>query len=209
MLGPPASGKGTQAEMITARYQFPSASPGSMLRDEKKAGSALGIEADLLTREGQLVPDGTINQLVERWLGKEGEEFVFDGYPRSVGQAEALQSMLAVRGIPLEGVLSLEADLPTLQRRVRNRVVCADCGRNYSVGLTVADEAKPCLACGGSLARRADDTDETLARRMEEYAAKTAPLGSYYAKRGLLHAVDATRGPEQVFASIVEILEGA
>jgi adenylate kinase len=195
--------------MITARYSIPSASPGSMLREEKDAGTQLGLEADKLTSRGQLVPDATVNQLVERWLEKRDSQFVFDGYPRSVGQADALGEMLATRGAPLEVVLSFEADLPTVQSRVQNRVVCSDCRRNFSIGLHVSSLDEPCPVCGATLVRRADDNLETLALRMREYAEKTEPLTAYYTKRGLLRAVNTTQLPEKVFASVVDILEGA
>ena len=209
MLGPPASGKGTQAEMITARYEIPSASPGSMLREEKDAGTSLGIEADKLTSRGQLVPDSTVNELVARWLEKHDSQFIFDGYPRSRGQADALQQMLDERGTPLDVALSFEADLGTLQSRVQNRLVCSHCRRNFSIGLHVATADEACPVCRGVLVRRADDNLKTLALRMREYAAKSEPLIGYYTERGLLRAVDSTRAPEQVFASVVVVLEGA
>jgi adenylate kinase len=195
--------------MIQARYEIPSASPGSMLREEKAAGTSVGIEADKLTSRGQLVPDATVNQLVEHWLERRDSQFVFDGYPRSQGQADALDRMLSKRATPLDVVLSFEADLATLQSRVRSRIVCSGCGRNFSIGLHVAGQNDPCPACGAGLIRRTDDNPETLALRMREYAAKTEPLVSHYAKRGLLRGVDATRPPAAVFASVVEILEGA
>lgn len=195
--------------MIQARYEIPSASPGSMLREEQAAGTPLGIEADKLTSRGQLVPDTTINRLVGNWLEKRDSQFVFDGYPRSRGQADALEVMLVKRRTPLELVLSFEADLETLQSRVRNRLVCAKCRRNFSTALHVSGDADPCPHCGSQLLRRADDTPETLALRMNEYAAKTEPLIAYYTARGLLRGVDATRAPDRVFASVVEILEGA
>lgn len=195
--------------MIQGRYQIPSASPGSMLREEKGAGTRLGTEADAITSRGQLVPDAIANRLVEQWLEKRDAQFVFDGYPRTQGQADALDVVLAKRGTPLDVVLSFEADLKTLQRRVASRVVCGTCRRNFSIGLHVADAAAACPKCGGELSRRSDDNPETLKARMEEYAAKTEPLIGYYAKRGLLRGVDATRTPDKVFASVVEILEGA
>jgi adenylate kinase len=194
--------------MIQARYEIPSASPGSMLRDEKSEGTSLGIEADKLTSLGQLVPDATVNQLVERWLEKRDSQFVFDGYPRSEGQAEALEKMLAVRRTPLDVVVSFEADVETLQRRVANRVVCSNCRRNFSIGLHVAGADLPCPVCGAALVRRGDDNPETLALRMREYAAKTQPLVAHYEKAGLLRMVDATQSPDIVFGSVVKILEG-
>lgn len=195
--------------MIQRRYEIPSASPGTMLREEKVAGTPLGIEADKLTSRGQLVPDAMANHLVERWLERQDSQFVFDGYPRSEGQADALEAMLATRRTPLDVVVSFEADLATLQGRVQSRVVCSSCGRNFSIGRHVTGENAPCPACGAALTRRADDNLETLALRMSEYAVKTEPLIGYYARLGLLCGVDATRSPEEVFASVVAILQGA
>lgn len=195
--------------MITARYSIPSASPGAMLRDEKTAGTPLGIEADKLTSQGQLVPDSMVNELVGRWLEKRDSQFVFDGYPRSLGQADALEQILTKRNSPLDVVLSFEADLATLQSRVQNRLVCSSCRRNFSVGLHVKGDADSCPVCAEALVRRADDNLETLALRMREYAEKTEPLICYYKERGVLRGVDSTRSPEKVFASVAEILEGA
>ncbi len=207
LLGPPASGKGTQAEMITARYEIPSASPGSMLREESAAGTDLGSEAGEYTTHGRLVPDSIANQLVARWLEKHDSQFIFDGYPRSLGQADALGQMLAARGSPLEIALSFEADLVTLQGRVTSRCVCSKCARNFSSGIHDVAADSPCPSCGAPLLRRSDDTLETLAVRMDEYGAKSAPLIGFYEERGLLRTIDATQSPEKVFGEVVEILE--
>lgn len=207
LLGPPASGKGTQAEMITARYEIPSASPGSMLREERAAGSALGAEADGFTSQGRLVPDSIANQLVAGWLEKHDSQFIFDGYPRSLGQANALEQMLAARSAPVEVALSFEADLTTLQGRVMSRCVCSECARNFSSGIHDVAVDAPCPSCGAPLLRRSDDTLETLAVRMDEYRAKSVPLIGFYRERGLLRTIDATQSPEKVFGSVVRILE--
>ena len=193
--------------MIRAKYQFPSASPGAILREEKKAGTALGLEADKLTSQGKLVPDVIVNELVKRWLAKHDSAFVFDGYPRSLGQAEGLSDILAARGTPLDVVLSLEADTATIRDRVSHRMMCSQCGAIVRVGLHIASADAACPTCGGELAKRRDDTPETLELRMREYGEKTEPLISYYANLGLLRAVDATRTPELVFQSIETILE--
>ena len=193
--------------MIRAKYQFPSASPGAILRDEKKAGTALGLEADELTSQGKLVPDEIVNELVKRWLAKQDGAFVFDGYPRSMGQAEGLKDILAGRGTPLDAVLSLEADMTTIRDRVSRRMICSQCGMIVSVGMHVTSADGACPACGGELTKRRDDTPETLELRMAEYEEKTEPLISYYTDLGLLRAVDATRTPELVFQSIEAILE--
>ncbi|SRR5260221_3579410 len=193
--------------MMQARYQLPVTSPGAILREERKLGTPLGIEAEKSTSKGQLVPDPVVNAVVKNWLARHDSAFVFDGYPRSLGQATALDDLAAARMTPLEVVLSLEADRETIRRRVERRMMCSTCGRIVSVGLHVASEDAPCPACGGKLTRRSDDTLETLELRMREYADKTEPLIDYYRKRGILRAVDAARAPEVVFSAIAEILE--
>ncbi|RYD71209.1 MAG: nucleoside monophosphate kinase [Verrucomicrobiaceae bacterium] len=208
LLGPPASGKGTQAELISARYRLPITSPGAILREERRLGTSLGIEADRLTSKGMLMPDEIIVELVERWLFQNGSAFIFDGFPRSLGQAESLERLLAVRGTPLEAVLALEADVEILEARVAHRMMCSNCGRSLSVGLHIDSSSDPCPSCGGVLTRRSDDTPETLAVRLQEYAEKTEPLSDYYASRGLLHRIQSTARPEVVFESIRAILEG-
>jgi adenylate kinase len=208
LLGPPASGKGTQAEMIQARYHFPVTSPGAILREERKLGTELGLEAETSTSQGQLVPDRIVNALVEGWLARHDGAFVFDGYPRSFGQASALEDILTKRGTNLELVLSLEVDLITIRNRVERRLMCASCGEIVSVGLHVSSAKSPCSSCGGPLTRRTDDSPETLNLRMREYAEKTEPLIQHYQKRGLLRSVDGTNLPAAVFASIQEIIEG-
>jgi adenylate kinase len=193
--------------MITAKYRIPSASPGAMLREEKCAGSALGVEAEKLTSQGRLVPDEMVCSVVRSWLAKHDGEFVFDGFPRSRGQADALDEMLAARNTPLDVVLSLDAGFDTIASRVQNRLVCSVCRTNVSIGLHVAGVAASCPECGGALIRRGDDNLETLQIRMREYAEKTEPLISHYAEHGLLRSIDATRVPAEVFSSIAAILE--
>lgn len=194
--------------MIQARYQLPITSPGAILREERKLGTPLGIEAERATSQGQLVSDKIVNAVVKNWLARHDSSFVFDGYPRSVGQASALETMLEERQTPLDVTLLLEADRETIRGRVERRMMCSKCGRIVSVGLHVSDRTTPCPNCGGILTKRLDDTPETLELRMREYADKTEPLIGYYRERGLLRNVDATRTPEVVFGSVVEILEG-
>jgi adenylate kinase len=208
LLGPPASGKGTQAEMITAKYGIPSASPGAMFREEMAAGTELGRDADRLTRHGKLVPDEMVCKVVAGWLAAHNGEFVFDGFPRSLGQADALESMLGKRGTPLDAAIFLEADFETISSRVMSRVVCTNCRTNLSLGLHVADAETACPRCGGKTVRRSDDNIETLQLRMREYGEKTKPLVDHYRERGFLHVVDSTLTPDLVFASISSILEG-
>lgn len=179
------------------------------MREELKAGTALGLEAEKLTSLGQLAPDHVINALVESWLSRHAGAFVFDGYPRSHGQATALETLLTKRGTPLDVVLSLEADQATISDRVSRRMMCSHCGNIVSIGLHVVNENAPCPICGERLVKRSDDTPETLELRMREYEVKTASLIPHFRERGLLRSVDARHAPEVVFRSIVFILESA
>ncbi|HEX5176898.1 MAG TPA: nucleoside monophosphate kinase, partial [Chthoniobacteraceae bacterium] len=151
LLGPPASGKGTQAEMLRNAYQLPIVSTGAILREEQRLGTQLGKEAAAITRTGGLLPDATILSLIRAWLAAHNSEFVFDGFPRTVNQARSLDALLAERGTPLELVIALEADLPTLQERVTRRLVCTQCRAVVSTGLHVDDVSAPCPVCGGTL----------------------------------------------------------
>ena len=194
--------------MITARYGIPSASPGALFRGEKAAGTELGIAADQLTRSGKLVSDEMVCQVVNAWLKTHNGEFVFDGFPRSMGQATALSTVLEERNTPLEVALFLDVDFETIARRVEGRVICSQCHANLSFGLHIEDAESPCPRCGGRLVKRADDNVETLQRRMREYAEKTEPLVAHYRGLGLLKKVHSTYSPEQVFEKIADILEG-
>jgi adenylate kinase len=194
---------------MKAHFQLPIASPGVMLREQKKLGTDLGIAAEKLTSQGRLVPDEMVIQIVRAWLEQNGDGFIFDGYPRSQPQADALEAMLLSRGQPLQVAISLEASLETLRARVINRLVCLACGHTVAAGLQVSAIETPCPACGGQLGRRKDDTLEVLTRRMEEYTAKSAPLLAFYAERDLLHRVDSSAAPDNVFAAITSILEAA
>lgn len=206
-MGPPASGKGTQAELLKSHFDLPSASPGAMLREEKQEGSALGLEADRLTSEGRLVSDEIVNAVVRSWLDRQtGDGFVFDGYPRTLGQAAALDEMLFARGMPLEASLLLDADVATLRQRVEKRMTCRACGNTTTIALLPAGSGK-CPRCGGELSRRSDDTAETLDVRFREYLEKTAPVAGYYEKRHLLHHVKATGPQDEVFAGVCRILD--
>jgi adenylate kinase len=207
LLGPPASGKGTIADRLQTDFGLAIVSPGSLLRAEKTAGSELGMRAHELTRRGELVGDDIINPLVRNWLaGQSGSGFVFDGYPRTLGQAEALDEMLRARGTPLEQVLLLEADPAVLSRRVETRATCAKCGNIVSIGLHVGSIEDRCPRCGGQLTRRSDDTPETLQNRLIEYHVKTEPLVRHYEQKGLLARVNTEPSPDEVFTTVTKIL---
>lgn len=195
--------------MINRKYGIPTVSPGALLREEKRKGTQLGIEADRITSQGRLAPDVMIVEIVRSWMESGRTSFVFDGFPRSIGQAEAFDSLLHSSGEKIDAVIALEADLPTLSKRIASRLVCQGCGAVFGIGLHVRNALQPCAACGGLLGRRSDDTEEILKTRLQEFREKSEPLVEYYRSKGVLHQVNATAAPEGVFDSIQRILLAA
>lgn len=208
LLGPPASGKGTQGQLLAAHGGMPITSIGELLRREHNLGTSLGLEADRFTSLGQLVPDETVVRSVESWLDAEEATggFILDGTPRTLGQAAALNELLARRKMPLTGALLLEISRETITDRVRHRLVCERCGRACRLGEHVPSAQAACPACGGTLERRKDDSPETLAIRLAEYAEKTAPLMPFYEVRGLLRRVPGEGSIEEVFSRALTAL---
>ena len=207
LLGPPASGKGTQAEKIKARFGLESVSPGAMLREELRLQTPLGIEADRLTRNGSMVPDSTVVELVGHWLTVHPGGFVFDGFPRTLVQAEALEKMLLPPRAALDIVFFFDVSEETIFERVMNRMTCGQCGRSFSAGLHLAEGQTACPECGGVLGRRIDDTPASLEHRIREYREKTEPLVDYYRRCGLLWSLNGAESPDQVFSEIASALD--
>ena len=153
---------------------------------------------------GNLVPDRVAIAATESWLNAHPESFVFDGFPRTVGQAEALAEVLDRRGLPLEAALWLDLPEELIAHRVSRRLVCADCGRSFQIGTHVISPEQVCPVCGGKLAVRPDDDPAKLATRMEQYRLHTEPVRRFYAGRGLLRQIEASGTPGEVFARIEE-----
>ena len=206
LLGPPASGKGSQAQLIFQKYQIPAVSTGHLLRDEAASQTELGQRAASYTSKGQLAPDDLVMAVLQKWLGDKRDSFVFDGFPRTLAQAIQLKPMLLEARIPLEIVLYLECDFPTIEKRVLGRVTCMLCKTIFQIGMHVASRETPCPQCGGSLERRADDEPEVLQQRMVQYFEKTAPLIEFYQNERILHKINATQTSERVFSEIIEAL---
>jgi adenylate kinase len=200
LLGPPAAGKGTQAELLKERFGFQAPSVGAMLRQQKTAGTPAGLRAAEYFERGLLVPDEITIEVVRQWLAGQNGSWALDGYPRTILQAEAFDAMCRGQGAAVDLAILLLADEPVIRDRVAHRLVCQACGGVFRAGLHVPLPTDPCPRCGGALGRRADDNLDALADRLTEYRTKTAPVISYYESRGILHRIDGNRPVKAVFA---------
>lgn len=201
LVGPPASGKGTQADRLTQRFSVPKISTGDMLRAARAAGTALGKEAEKFMTAGKLVPDEVVIGLVDQRLDAADAQpgFILDGFPRTVPQAEALAALLAKRGTPLQYVLQIDVSRELLVERATLRRIDKRSGQIYHLKYNPPPP-------GAELEHRADDQEETVKRRLDEYDAMTAALLPFYEKLGLLRRVDGVGTPDEVTARIEKAL---
>jgi len=198
-MGPPGAGKGTQGDRIAEEFGIPRLSTGDMLREARKAGTTLGQEAQRYMDAGELVPDDVILGIVGDALDAPGAAggFVFDGFPRTVAQAEGLEELLGEKGVSLDAVLSLDVPDEELVGRISGRRVCEAMG-HVTHTREVADSLE-CPECGGALVHRTDDLPETVARRLGVYREQTEPVLEFYAARDTgLTAVDGLGHPDDV-----------
>ncbi|HXM74765.1 MAG TPA: nucleoside monophosphate kinase [Chthoniobacterales bacterium] len=208
LLGAPGSGKGTQAEMITRQFGIPVTSPGAILRREKDLGTPLGLETAETTQRGDLVSDKIIIGLIEDWLRLHGGHgFVFDGFPRTLPQAESLQSILTRLHTSLDLAIWLEVSEETVRARISGRLQCRSCGFTTSVTSAKFAERPVCPYCDGPLVRRNDDDISVLQTRLREFNTKTQPLADFYGKISILRRVDGNRDREAVFSDISRLIE--
>jgi adenylate kinase len=208
LLGAPGSGKGTQAEMITRHFGIPVTSPGAILRREKELGTDLGLQTAETTQHGGLVSDKIIVELIEDWLRLHGGYgFVFDGFPRTIPQAESLQNILTRHHTPLDLAIWLDVSEQTVADRIASRLQCQGCGFTTSLSSATFAERPVCPYCDGPLVRRTDDDAAVLKKRLKEFNAKTQPLAQFYEKAGTLRRVDGNRDREAVFADISRLIE--
>ncbi|MBA2356286.1 MAG: adenylate kinase [Acidobacteria bacterium] len=212
MLGPPGAGKGTQASRLARIYGVPKISTGDILRDSAAQGTELGLQAKARIDLGHLVSDAVAIAIVRDRLSRQdvAKGFILDGFPRTVGQAEALDAMMDGRG-PLT-VLHVVVPAQVLVDRLHGRRVCAECG-------TTADPATPdattCAACGGQLIQRADDDDGVVRNRLRIYEQQTEPLVDYYKARPTFFRIDGNQAPDVVasamqlsLASVMAVVQG-
>jgi adenylate kinase len=207
-LGPPGAGKGTQASRLAREVGVPHVATGDMLREAAQNGTRLGLEAKQYMDRGALVPDEVVIGLAGERLGQAdaARGWVLDGFPRTVPQAEALDSLLARRGLEVDQVMFFRVSDAELLRRVTGRRVCRQCGTAFHVVFNPPADPGRCDRCGGPLYQREDDAESAVAHRLEVYVTQTEPLLDYYRRRKILTEVPGEGPLEQVASAIRERL---
>ena len=205
LLGAPGAGKGTQAEILSAKLGIPTISTGNILRAAVKEGTPIGLEAKRYMDAGQLVPDSVIIGIVAQRLEQPdcAGGFILDGVPRTIGQAEALDAA----GVTFDHVLSIEISDEEIEERMEGRRVCQSCGAPYHVKAKPPKREGVCDSCGGTLIQRDDDKPETVRHRLEVYHQETEPLKDYYQAKGILVPVDNQDTIEGTTQVIMEALK--
>lgn len=208
LLGAPGAGKGTQAARMVQELGSPHISTGDIFRAAVSEGTPLGLEAKRYMDAGELVPDDVVIGIVKERLDQAdaSEGFILDGFPRTAGQAEALEGALAESGRSLDAVLSIDVDREELIKRLTARRQCRDCGRIYNVLTDRPAEYDKCDDCGGEVYLRDDDTVETVSNRLDVYDKNTAPLIEYYGAKGLLRPVDGAKPADEVWSEVRGII---
>jgi len=210
LLGPPGAGKGTQAARLQAARGMIQLSTGDMLREARASGSPIGDKVKAIMDAGELVSDAIVTALIGERLDTCTEcGAIFDGFPRTRAQAEALDLLLDERGRRLDHVIQLVVDEEALVTRITGRFTCANCGTGYHEKFHPTAVPGVCDACGSTeFKRRPDDNEQTVRTRMAEYRAKTEPILPYYEQKGLLRRVDGMASVDEVTAQIDAILDG-
>lgn len=210
LLGPPGAGKGTQAKRLVEERGMVQLSTGDMLREARTSGTEMGRKVAAVMDAGHLVTDDIVVGLIEEKLthGAAAGGYIFDGFPRTLKQADALGALMARIGQPLDAVIELRVDDEALKQRIVGRFTCGNCGAVYHDMNHPPKVAGTCDACGGTaMKRRADDTEEALRTRMLAYYRDTSPLVGYYYAKGQLATVDGLAEMDAVAAALAKVLD--
>jgi len=208
LFGPPGAGKGTQSQLLIERRGMKQISTGDLFRAAIKNQTPLGKEAKSILDAGKLVPDSITNGLVKEELSRlNGQNFILDGFPRNVAQAEALKDMLAALSLKIDRVIFMEVPLNMLLGRLSGRRVCRNCGATYHVQSKPTKVEGVCDVCGGEVYQRADDKEDVIGTRLEAYETSTRPLKDYFKAKGHYIEVDAVGTSEEVFNRITKAMQ--
>jgi adenylate kinase len=206
LLGAPGSGKGTQAKVLSRDYGLCHVSTGDIFREEMTRKTTLGQEAHGYISAGRLVPDRVVLDMVKSRLAVETRGLLFDGFPRTVEQAEGLDAWLESRGQEIDAVIFINVSEEAVTRRLCDRRTCAGCGKIYNLGTQPPLKPDVCDACGKPLAQREDDKPAVIARRLQVYRDQTEPLLAYYKSTGNFIEADGSQDPAGVTAAIARAL---
>jgi adenylate kinase len=211
LLGPPGVGKGTQAKLLTEKFAIPQISTGDILRAAVKDLTPRGVKAKGFMDSGALVPDAVVIGIVEERLAQDDchNGFILDGFPRTVGQADALGEVLSGMGRAIDHVLSLAVDPAVLLRRLTGRRACPDCGTVFHLEFAPPLVAGSCDTCSTPLMQREDDKEATILHRLAVYEAQTAPLIAYYASSGVLRCVNGLGKVAEVESAILSAIDAS
>ncbi|QRZ13634.1 adenylate kinase [Paracoccus methylovorus] len=208
LLGPPGAGKGTQARRLIEERGLVQLSTGDMLREARNSDSEMGKRVAEVMDRGELVTDEIVIGLIREKLGQGGKGFIFDGFPRTLAQADALQALMAEMDQRINAVIEMRVDDGALISRITGRFTCGNCGEVYHDVTKPTKEAGKCDVCGSTdLRRRADDNEDSLKTRLMEYYKKTSPLIGYYYVKGNLKTVDGLANIDDVASEVAKVMD--
>ena len=208
LFGAPGAGKGTQAKFLIEKYNIPQISTGDILRAAIVDKTDMGMEAKKFMDEGKLVPDSTIIGIIKDRLAQADckDGFILDGFPRTLGQAEALTQLMETMKIKLDKVISLNVPDELIVGRITGRRVCASCGASFHVEFNPSKKEGVCDYCEGELTIRKDDNEETVKSRLASYHEQTTPLIEFYTKMGVFIQLDGTKDVADVTSDMIKAL---
>jgi adenylate kinase len=209
LIGPPGVGKGTAAKKLVKHFGIPHISTGDMFRAMFDHDTPNAMTAKAHINRGELVPDDITNQLVKDRLKESDSKtgFLFDGYPRNIMQAQALDDILNEQGIKIDGIIFIDANIDIITHRTAGRRVCKSCGQVYHIEFKPSKSEGICDQCGGQLYQRKDDMEQTVRKRLNIYNAVTAPVLKYYDSRDTYHVVDGSKSIDDTYNQIIQTLE--
>lgn len=209
MFGPPGAGKGTQSKMLVERFGLSQISTGDILREAVKQRTCLGQQAKTYMDRGALVPDEIVVGIIEDRLSAQdaGGGYIFDGFPRTVAQADSLSQVLSRMSREIDCVINIHVEDEELRKRLSGRRVCSRCGEEFNLFFKPPREDKFCGKCNGELTQRKDDQEETVKERLEVYKKQTEPLIEYYKTKNKLKTISGVGGIPEVFRKTCQILE--